>query len=420
MKWNLFKSFWDFISEAGNSPDNSEPTNNAIRLTNQIMVISTIIALFSGLPYLIAKDYFRYLPLVGYALSAALCIYFNMKYKSNIARFIILLAIQLLVFYYNTYLTFSGGLYLYYFPLIVALGFMFDIKNDLKIIIFHLVLIAVALFTSSELISRNILVSKTLSDYNVELMLKENFIISLALVLFFSYLISVIYRKHNQFLEEKVVQKTKDETKALILLKEKEVLLAEVHHRVKNNLSIINSLVNLEMNKLDYSDKSYSILMDLSSRIRTMALIHNKLYNQKQISQLDFSGYLTDLCEELKSTFILNKKIDISYDIESIILNMDTAIPLGLITNEIITNCFKHAFKEVEEGHVKISFKRKGNNLRLIIKDNGKGIPETFKREDCESLGLILVESLSDQLGGIFSFENVNGTEFKLELKNIY
>jgi PAS domain S-box-containing protein len=201
-------------------------------------------------------------------------------------------------------------------------------------------------------------------------------------------------------------------------LAEKEVLLREIHHRVKNNLQIIASLLHLQEGSLDDEDL-INILKESKSRVNSMAIIHETLYQSPNLSYLNFKRYLEKLVYDILYTYEIRKGIiDIQLDIDDINLNIDTAIPLGLIINELITNTVKYAFPQ-NEGTITIKLKSLPENIEITIADNGIGLPKDINLENPETLGLQLVQSLIGQLDGKLKLNKDNGTEFKITFKEV-
>jgi len=212
-----------------------------------------------------------------------------------------------------------------------------------------------------------------------------------------------------------VTEQIKFEQQISASLREKEVLLKEIHHRVKNNLQVISSLLSLQSKTIP--DKHVQELFDESrNRIRSMALIHEKLYQSKNLFEIDFYGYVTDLINNLMISYGINKQnITTNIKIEDISFDIDSAITLGLIINELASNSFKHAFRASRKGIFEVSVNRKNGNYILRVKDNGAGIPGGLDIKKNESLGLQLVDTLIEQLYGNFQINTDSGTEVVIE-----
>ena len=214
----------------------------------------------------------------------------------------------------------------------------------------------------------------------------------------------------------------------------------EIHHRIKNHLQVISSLLALQADKFKnkmevMSSEVLDAFRESQDRITSMAFIHEELYKGEKLEDLDFSLYLEKLTQNLFKIYrFVNTNISLSIDIENnLFFDMDTAILLGMIINELISNCLKHAFSERANGKIYIKLRRaedgefrnsreeskykgfKSTSFTLTVSDDGVGVPENLVIEDIESLGLQLVNSLVDQLDGEFELERNNGTEFTLK-----
>lgn len=203
-------------------------------------------------------------------------------------------------------------------------------------------------------------------------------------------------------------------------LKEKETLLQEIHHRVKNNLAVISGL--LELQQMNITDKeTISALQDSQFRIQSMAMIHEKLYQSETLHEIGFDAYLQELISSIRSTYNSSyKSISTEYDLTKVTLDLDQAIPCSLIVNEVIVNCYKHAFSKNDEGKINISLMSKGPKITLKITDNGKGLPADFDISQQQSLGTTLINVLSHQINGEMHLRNREqgkGTFFKLQFE---
>ncbi|MGE5796014.1 MAG: sensor histidine kinase [Ignavibacteria bacterium] len=213
-----------------------------------------------------------------------------------------------------------------------------------------------------------------------------------------------------------ITGRKKTEEKIEATLKEKEVLLKEVHHRVKNNLQIISSLLNLQSNYIE-DKEALEVFKESQNRIKSMALIHEKLYQSGNLSQINIRDYIRDLSAKLFSSYRHDSKnIKLNLNVEEILLEIDKCIAVGLILNELISNSLKHAFANRAGGELNIDLFRTGNELIIITTDNGIGFPEDFDFQNTETLGLQLVFSLIDQHNGTIEYDNKNGTKFKITL----
>jgi PAS domain S-box-containing protein len=222
----------------------------------------------------------------------------------------------------------------------------------------------------------------------------------------------------------KDVTKTRETEKTFALermessLREKEVLLKEIHHRVKNNLQIISSLLNLQSSYL--KDKnSVEIFKECQNRVRSMAIIHEKLYQSRDMSKINLSDYIKELVDNLFNSYSMDEDlITMHLDISDVMLEIDLAINLGLIINELVSNVFKHALPEGMKGNLYITLKNKNNKYSLIVEDDGKGFPPNIDIRKTESLGIQLIITLVDQIGGTVSLLRGKGSKLLIKFRN--
>ena len=202
-------------------------------------------------------------------------------------------------------------------------------------------------------------------------------------------------------------------------LHEKEVLLKEVHHRVKNNLQIISSILNLQSSTIT-DQNTLDLLKNSQNRIRSMSLIHELLYQTKDFSTINFSEYIVSISTNLFQSYNQNKNTKLTLELDPLFLDLDIAISCGLIINELVTNSLKYAFDiNQTNGEVKIQLSQKGDEVLLKIEDNGKGFPNDIDFRETESLGMQLVVSLIDQIDGEIILENTSGAKYELRFKNV-
>ena len=215
-----------------------------------------------------------------------------------------------------------------------------------------------------------------------------------------------------------ITERKRTEEQIKTSLKEKEILLQEIHHRVKNNMQIISSLLNLQSRHIK-DKQSLELFKSSQNRVKSMALIHERLYQSKDFNKVDVADYVRGLTNHLFITFGVNKDIiSLKVNIKNIFLNVDTAIPCGLIINEIVSNSLKHAFPDGKKGEIKISVHPLNKNeVELVVSDNGVGMPEEMDLKSTSSLGLNLVSMLvKDQLHGEIKLDKKGGTTFRFRL----
>jgi two-component sensor histidine kinase/PAS domain-containing protein len=213
-----------------------------------------------------------------------------------------------------------------------------------------------------------------------------------------------------------VTAQKQSEEKIKASLKEKEVLLQEVHHRVKNNMQIISSMLNLQINFLQ-DPELVKVLRESQGRIQSMAQIHENLYQNKNFETVNFAQYIKELCHNV-SRMQANELSDIHFDyqLQNVEIDLEKAVPCGLILNEIVTNSIKHAFKNVKNPTIKIELFQEGETIRLTIADNGLGISDKHLNEEGETLGMQLIFTLVEQIDANLRIDNSKGTKFQIGL----
>jgi two-component sensor histidine kinase len=197
-------------------------------------------------------------------------------------------------------------------------------------------------------------------------------------------------------------------------LDEKEMLLKEIHHRVKNNLMIISSLLNLQSRYIEDKD-ARDVFKESQNRAKSMAMIHERLYHSTDLKNIDFGDYIMSLTTDLYHTMVLDSdRIKLDIDVEDVKIDINNMVPLGLIVNELITNSMKYAFPNHKSGYIKIQLYREHEKITLVVSDNGIGLPEDVDYRKTNSLGLQLVKSLTDQIDGEIRLDKSQGTTFTI------
>jgi PAS domain S-box-containing protein len=226
---------------------------------------------------------------------------------------------------------------------------------------------------------------------------------------------------HFLSVQEDITDKKAQNEKLRNSLKEKETMLREIHHRVKNNLQIILSLLKLQ--DVHIKDKEdLAIFKDSQNRIRAMALIHQALYNTKNLSSINFRQYIQRLVNELSVSHISkDQKINFDINIDEVYFDIETAIPCGLIVNELVSNSLKYAYKGIAAPNLSISLKRRPDkNYFLSVSDNGRGIPGNIDINHTKTMGLQLVNLLAEQLESEMAYDGSHSTRFTFKFKPLH
>lgn len=221
----------------------------------------------------------------------------------------------------------------------------------------------------------------------------------------------------NHALQIEIVERQRAEEQIKTSLQEKEVLLKEIHHRVKNNLQIISSLLNLQ-SRVIANPEALTVFKESQNRVRSMALIHEKLYQSKDLAKIDFEAYARELTNYLFRAYHNGAApVTLNVNVSNVFLNIETAVPCGLIVSELVSNALKYAFPDGRAGEINIDLYPSSNNIyTLIVADNGVGLPPAVDLRQVATLGFRIVQTLTDQLGGTITLPNAGGATFIITL----
>lgn len=338
-----------------------------------------------------------------------------MMNKRKIAEFYFLVVGNTILFVFNNMYGKESGTFLYYFPFVILIAFLVDFKRLAELLL-HLGItfsfIVLSIFLHHEFLYRPFPEAVQKNSFNANLVFSTIMMVAIAVMII--RLMHSQYRNFNQRMEERSAA----EESMKLAIREKETLLAEVHHRVKNNLAVISSLLNLQMNVVK-NDYTKNVLRESRNRVSSMALIHQKLYQHSNVEQIDFGMYASELVEEIKRSYPDNTTdaVSVVMEAEHIPLSLTKAVPAGLMLNELLSNCYKHAFPDRRSGKIFIRFKKIQERCLLEVEDNGIGLSGDFKIEKQETLGMTIVQSLADQIDAKVSISGgaENGTSVKAE-----
>jgi len=401
------------VINLGQSTDLTKSANskisvqNIFSLSSIILAIPFLISCYLTNEWLIGNVFFTTQLILTYTL------FLNGKKYYTLSKFILIALVLSVLPIFSYLFGFNSGFYLYYFltPLLILSIFKFSEKKEL-IISFLLVLIScgVCFLNKSEYVLN--------TSVSIDFIQHQLYIVNFAIGLFLVTLMSFeIIKYHFHLIHElKASNKALDLNKKEIekSIKEKDILLAEVHHRVKNNLAIMYSLLNLQIGHSD-NELINELLRKNALRIRSMSLIHNSLYSEKEVSSIDFKQFIESLSSEIETSYSHpNKSISIICDVPNIHLALDLAIPCGLIINEIIVNSFKHAFNGKNSGTINVSFNLVSSSYVLTVSDDGIGFPNTENLE-LDSFGLSLIDTLTEQLDGELRISSQKGSSFTVK-----
>lgn len=229
--------------------------------------------------------------------------------------------------------------------------------------------------------------------------------------------LELLVRDRTEDLQKEVEERKKAESLVRKSLEEKELLMREVHHRVKNNMQIVSSILSLQANELGNSTtREADIIREGENRIRSMALVHDSLYEANDFTRVDFKLYIFNLINNIRNCYRINDThIMVDIDVEDVPLSINKAIPCAQIINELVTNSIKYAFPEGRKGRIAVSLKKRDDGFRLTVADNGIGTEDPQPGTFASSIGMQLAEALTDQLNGAIELNREEGTAFTID-----
>lgn len=378
------------------------------RIVNLFALI-TLFGLLVGVSsvFFISGDYA--LPTVIFTTITSITILFlNYKLYHNAATYLFVITINLTIYILNQQYIDAVGNYLYYFPVIFCVALIHNpTKPNTRTAVFFLIVLSS--FFLSRLIKISWLKNLTVTEEDNKALLAYNSFLAFVITVILVYLVvKLINRQNNEALG---LLKKEQEAQGIITqsLKEKEILLAEIQHRVKNNLAIITGLLNLQTEKAPCNE-SRLLMIESRNRVMSIAMVHERLYKKDNLSKINLKQYLSELVQELIKSFpVQSKQIQVEDELQKIELEITKAVPIGLIVNEALTNSLKHAFNSANETPtISIKMQLIYDRIQICITDNGVGFSDTTTRKD-SALGLSLIESLCDQIDAQVVFKNDNG-----------
>jgi len=358
--------------------------------------------------FFLQDDYPYINELVAFCMSVV-CMVLNRYRYYMLATYLFLLSLNYSIFYLNEYYDISTAAYLFYFPVILCVALLHNPTKGLghTLVFFGISFLFMGLSVFGEF---EFIRNTNISTHNNSLLFSYNLSISIVVSAMMVILVIKVIDNQNFQLMRALRKEKFNQEKISQTLKEKEVMLSELHHRVKNNLSIISSLLNLQIAST-HNEEAKHLLTESRNRVASMSLVHEKLYRKKDFSKIEFDQYIKELVTELVRASPEN--IGTSFSLVPCTHDISVAIPAGLIVNELVTNSIKHAFKNLPvEAVITINLRMEKNLTYLEIRDNGKGF--NFDNSKTHSLGLSLIESLVEQIDGKLEYHKENGSVYLL------
>ncbi len=378
-----------------------------IRIVNLFALI-TLAGLFIGITTLFFIEGTYPTPVVVFsAVASSLSLFLNARAMHNTATYIFVISINVTIFIISQQYIISVANYLYFFPVVFCVALVHNpFKKNIRTFIFFSIILLCFLLSLMLDIPGLKLKGVTENDNRVLLVYNAVLTISLTIIL-----VVLVVRLINQQNNELLQSLNKEKESQLLIsnsLKEKEVLLAEIQHRVKNNLAVISGLLNLQLNNAQ-GEEARLLLLDAKNRVMSIAMAHERLYKKQDLSRINLGQYLQELTDEIIGSHNQDNKIDVEKETIDVDIPITKAVPTGLIINEVITNSLKHAFtNQAQKPAIGLKMERENNMIRITLCDNGIGFGDLKVRKE-SSLGISLIESLANQIDAELSFTNKVG-----------
>lgn len=400
-------SWYDRLISIGVVATNIEEFNKKLRLTNVFIWLCVLYCVPYYVWFFSVGNYNLGSIFVVSQLFFCLSLVANQRLYYNTARILIIISTNYVVLLLNFAFGHESGFLLYYFATPLVVYTLFHYLQRLQIIL------GLILYMSSYVIGEafHFMGTEALLELGHRDLTRLHFFNVFAA---FGFLIFLALGFSKQFYNAfKELNRRNEEQQKLIA--EKNTLLSETHHRVKNNLAVISGMLDLQM-IYDQNPELSEILNNSKRRIKSMSLIHESLYREKDLAYIDFRDYITQMIQEIERSVKMNPNIVVEIRMQQLHFDLQKAVPLGLIMNEVLTNAFKHAFKPDQSGLILVEFvKEHSKKYVLRISDNGVGLP---KETRSGSLGMTLIEALVEQLDGSYSYKRINGTVFEMTFGN--
>ncbi len=388
----------------------------SVNLLNLVVIFFLLIGLTNW--FFIKADFPIFIELLFMVIAIA-SLYISYKNYPNLSFALFTVYVNFSLFFIGEYYPSDTGTYLFYFPVVVSVVLLNNPSRLDKYSVFHF-MVCILFFTLGMVIDIPAWRINTMTAEQVKVLWYYDVCLSVLLTGLLTFLLNkTIFNQNKEILVQiEAIEKTKAEVK--LSLREKEVLLAELHHRVKNNLAIISGLLNLQEDAINNAEAK-QVISETKNRIMSMALVHKMLFKNPEFKRIDLGKYASELVSELFNSYNLLDEVYIDEEYDVINLSINTSIPLGLILNEIVTNSIKYGFTDdpVRPKRFFISIKKQNSIISLVVKDSGTGFKQDFNSDlETSSLGIILIKSLTAQIDGKIQFSNSNGAKIEINFPN--
>jgi two-component sensor histidine kinase len=361
------------------------------------------------------KSDYPLLPELCFLALAFGSLYLNYLHKYNWSVLVFTIYINMSLFFVNEYYPFDAGAYLFYFPLTVTIVLLNNpsVKDIFTIIHF---VISLVFFVVSLLFDFPQILNNTIAPDVLLVLWYYDVIFSIICTAVLAFMLNrLIYTQNSEILSHLDIEKAA-QVKLNQSLKEKEILFAEVHHRVKNNMAIITGLLNLQASSTN-NEEAKSLINESKNRVHSMSLVHTMLYSTTDLNKIKLDKYASSLCKELLKSLDSTGRIKLIEQYNDVEVSINKAIPIGLILNEAVTNSIKHAFSTNHPNpEITVNVSPQGKTVYIVVSDNGKGFEEKVQSNQKEkTLGISLIHSLTEQIDGQVEFLNEGGSQIKIK-----
>ncbi len=381
-----------------------------IKLLNLIVLVY-IAGLAVGLTnYFFLKEQLPFLFLFISFVIQVIILFLNYKHLHKTATTSFVIVLSLTLYYVSQFYSSTVATFIFYFPALFIIALLINPTKKINRTIFFFSILSVS-FLCSRFLNIEVLKNTSINEEQNKILLEYNLYFCLS----FSLLLVIIISRqlNNQFMETSNLLNLVEKDKLLVqnALKEKEILLSELQHRVKNNLAVIIGLLNMQK-EIATEEESKQFMTEIKGRVLSISMVHDKLLGGGSFSEISLSDYINDLTKEILSGYSTYKGIKLDIEVQDINMDLSKAVPLGLIINEVLTNSFKHAFNDtIIHPLIRLKIAKTAKGIEVSIFDNGAGFKMPTNKN---SLGLGLIKALSEQLDAELTITGSNGTKVQL------
>lgn len=409
------KHFFRQLSTIGITDSLGFHDQRKVRTLNIFNLIVIFFLVLGSTNAVFLKSDYPLLPELCFLILAFGSLYLNYLQKYNWSVFVFTVYINISLFFVNEYYPFEAGAYLFYFPLTVTVVLLNNPSVKDKFTIIHFV-ISLVFFIISVVFDFPQIKNTNISSEVLYVLWYYDVIFSIICTAVLTFMLNrLIYTQNSEILSHLEIEKAA-QVKLNQSLKEKEVLFAEVHHRVKNNMAIITGLLNLQANSTN-NEEAKKLINESKNRILSMSLVHTMLYSNTDLNKIKLDKYASSLCKELLNSLDSTGRIKLIEQYNDVEVSINKAIPIGLILNEAVTNSIKHAFNSSHPNpEITVNVSTQGKTANISVSDNGKGFEEKVQSDQKEkTLGISLIHSLTEQIDGQVEFLNAGGSQIKIK-----